>query len=334
VDRALPRRLGLIALAMAVVGVPRVGRARTAIVETRLDYAAAPGCPSEEAFQAIVRRRLGYDTFRRDVPNLVVVRIEAAAGRTLEGRIEWQNASGASIGEQTFPSRTGDCAELTRAMGFALALQIQLLSVTLPEPPPPPPPPEPPPAPPPPPPPARIATPVAAQPEPAVRPPGPTVLVGVGAAAGFGVSSGPTALGRLFATAAWPRVATELDVESTVPSTTRRADGAGFSQQQLLASLAACWVRSVWNACAVGKLGELRVSGQDVDVPRTAVGLMMQAGLRVALFQPVGRRTYIVAHAEGLARLTEGAVTLDNVPVWTTPRFAAVLGLGVGLRLR
>src|SRR4051812_11079394 len=93
------------------------------------DYTAAPGCPDTEAFEAVVRGRLGYNPFRANANERVIVRIDAA-GRALEGRIEWRDAAGGWIGEQIFPSRTGDCGELARAMGFALALQIQLMATT------------------------------------------------------------------------------------------------------------------------------------------------------------------------------------------------------------
>ncbi|HXU61430.1 MAG TPA: hypothetical protein VN962_07000 [Polyangia bacterium] len=290
-----------------------------------------------DVFKGIVRRRLGYDTFRADAPNLVVVRIEAA-GRALEGQIEWQNATGASIGGQTFPSRSGDCGELTLAMGFALALQIQLLASTVPEPgkaPPPPTRPTPPAASAPPPAPAaRTESVVESRPTPPPAPAGPAFWGGAGASAGFGVSSDTTALARLFATAAWPHMALELAGEMTVPSTTWRASGGGFSQEQLLASLAACWVRGAWNACAVGKMGELRVKGQSVDVPLSAAGLMVQTGARLAYSRALGQRSIIAARVEGLARVTEGTVTLDATPVWTTPRFAALLGIDVAVRFR
>jgi hypothetical protein len=322
--RPLSGRRWAAALTLIALGAPRSGLARTAIVATQLDYSAAPGCPGADVFEGIVRRRLGYDTFRPDAPNLVVVRIEAA-GRALEGQIEWRNAAGASIGGQTFPSRSGDCGELTLAMGFALALQIQLLASTIPEPPPPPPP-----APVAPPRPVEIAV-ASARP----APPAPAALsVGLGASAGLGVASDLTALGRLFATAAWRRLALEVGGEVSAPTTTHRPDGAGFSQQDLLATLAACGVRGGWSGCAVGKLGELRVRGQNVAVPLTAAGFMAQAGLRLAVSRPLGHSTYIAARAEGLARLTEGTVTLDGAPVWTTPRFAALLGIDVGLRFR
>jgi hypothetical protein len=152
--------------------------------------------------------------------------------------------------------------------------------------------------------------------------------------AGLGVSSTPIAIGRLFATAAWPHVALELGGEVSAPSTTNRADGAGFSQEQFLASVAGCGVRSPWSLCAVGKAGEFRVVGRGVDVPLTATGLMIQSGLRLAASHGVGNRAYIIGHAEGLARLTHGTVTLDSMPVWTTPRFAALLGIDVAFRFR
>ncbi|HVV52145.1 MAG TPA: hypothetical protein VHO06_20925, partial [Polyangia bacterium] len=119
-----------VVLVFAMAGVSREGRARTVVLATQLDYLAAPGCPSAARFAAVVTGRLGYDAFSSDAQDRVVVRIEAT-GRTLEGRLEWHDAGGAVIGEQTFPSRTGDCDELTRAMGFALALQIQLMAATV-----------------------------------------------------------------------------------------------------------------------------------------------------------------------------------------------------------
>jgi hypothetical protein len=333
----------VVAVLVTILGVPREGQARTVVVAAQLDYAAAPGCPGVDDFQALVNGRLGYRAFRADATDRVIVRIQSA-GRALEGRLEWRDAAGEAIGDQLFPSRSGDCAELTRAMGFALALQIQLMAATVGEsrsaPPPAPP--------------ASAAVPNVPAPVPSIVPPpaaqirdaasaasdttshpgGPFVLVGVGAAAGFGVTSDPVALGRLFATAAWSHVAVELAGEVSVPSTTHGTNGAGFSQEQVLASLAGCGVRGSWSVCAVGKAGELRVVGQGVDVPLTASGLMIQAGLRLAASHTFGHRTYFIAHVDGLGRLTQGTVTLDSMAVWTTPTFAALLGIDVALRFR
>ena len=324
------------AVAVTILLAAREGHARSVVVLAQLDYTAAPGCPGVDDFEAIVTGRLGYPPFRPDAPDRVIVRIESA-GRALEGRLEWRDAMGATIGEQAFPSRTGDCAELTRAMGFALALQIQLMAATVGENRPAPAPPTEP----------AVAT-VTAPPiapaqvqSPGSRPSdtgenraGPLLLVGVGAAAGLGVASDPVAVGRLFATAAWSHVAVELGGEVSAPSTTHRADGAGFSQEQFLASLAGCGLRGPFSVCAVGKAGVLRVVGQGVDVPLTASGLMLQAGLRLAASLTFGHRTYIVGRLEGLGRLTQGTVTLDSMPVWTSPTFAALLGIDVAFRFK
>src|ERR1035437_1529306 len=89
-----------------------------------LEYAAAPGCPGVSDFKAIVAGRLGYDAFREDAPDRVLVDI-ASRGSVFEGRIERRNAEGRWAGDRTFPSRSDDCGELARAMAFALALQIE-----------------------------------------------------------------------------------------------------------------------------------------------------------------------------------------------------------------
>ena len=334
---ATQRLLWSIAFTLAAVTTPREGRARTAVVATRLDYATAPGCPTADGFETIVTARLGYDAFRADASELIIVRIQIA-GRKLEGRLEWQDANGATIGEQTFPSRTGDCAELARAMGFALALQIQLRaapsddsrSAALPAPPmeaakAPAAPTMPPRA-------APVEAPAGSDARPTAR--GPSVLAGAGVLAGLGVSSKPIAIGRLFATVAWTRLALEVGGEVSAPSTTNRADGSGFSQETLLASVAGCGVSRPFSLCVIGKAGEVRMVGQGVDVPLTASGLMLQSGLRLGVSHTLGGRAYVIGHAEGLARLTDGIVTLDSIPVWTTPRFAALLGIGVGFRFR
>ena len=47
--------------------------------------------------------------------------------------------------------------------------------------------------------------------------------------------------------------------------------------------------------------------------------------------QGLGRRAFVSAHADGLVNLTRWTATLDQVPVWTAPRFAATLGVEAGV---
>lgn len=319
-------RLGLLGFAAFAASE---ATARGAPVATQLEYRAADGCPAAGDFAAVVAARLGYDPFLADAALRVVAQIDAS-GRALEGRLEWFDARGTSVGEHTFPSRTGDCGELARAMEFALALQIQLMAAAVAAPD------------------MRrpgapgngstIASPTAVQPAggvlstPRTRLSGPWFAVGSGASVGLGVAPSAVAFGRLFVTVGWSRVALELGAEASVPSVTHLANGTGFSQQEVLGSLAGCGMHRPWSACLLGKVGEIRVVGQAIDVPATSSALMVQGGLRLALTQALGKRLQLVAHGEGLAVLTRGVVTLDSMPVWTTPRFAALFGIDLGVR--
>jgi hypothetical protein len=229
-------------------------------------------------------------------------------------------------------------------MGFTLALQIQLLALATALPssgadkpgesnrPPAAAPPPPPPA---------VATlpPNAERPVPSVadtsrppsRGPGATFAFGAGASVGFGLSSSAVPLGRIFGSVAWPHAVLELAGEVGLPETTRRADGAGFSQQVLLASAAGCGAFGPWSACLLAKAGEIRIVGLSIDVPASPSGPILEAGLRVGIMQRLGRRAYLAGHAEGLMNVTRWLVTLDSVPVWTAPRFAATVGVDAGV---
>ena len=312
------------------------GAARAADVTAQLDYASIPDCPASADFEATVAEHLGYSPFRSDAPQSVIVRIETS-GRGLEGLIEWWNESGGWAGERTFPSRSTNCVELVRAMGFAVALQFQLLAA------------------------AQTGSqrpagsPTVDHPPPDVAPAAtlsvsptapdsrqqatrsrsaPVFSAGAGAAAAVGLSPSLGAVGRLFGTASWSHVAVEVAAEASVPSTLHRADGAGVSQQVLLAGLAGCGVNGRWSVCLLGKAGEIRVAGEGVDTPGTVSRLSLQTGLRLGLTQALGRRAQIVVHGDGLASLTRGIVTLDGMPVWTTPRIAAAVGLDFGVRFQ
>ena len=161
----------------------------------------------------------------------------------------------------------------------------------------------------------------------------PSFAVGAGIVAGFGLAPDLSGLGRVFGNVAWSRAAVELAAEASVPSTTpQRQDGAGFSQQLFLASVAGCGLHTRWSACALAKVGELRVVGDAVDVPRTSAAILVQTGARLGVTQMVGRRVHVVVHVDGLVLLTRGVVTLDSMPVWTTPRLSAQLGLDVAIR--
>lgn len=334
-DRARQGRLVIWAAVAGFAAITALDAraARGKDIAAHLDYEAAPGCPLAADFEAIVAGRLGYSPFRPDASERVVVRIDAS-GRSLAGRLEWRNDAGGWAGERTFPSRSGDCAELARAMGFALALQFQLLAST-----------ETPAG-------AHAARPPADQeappPAPIVSAPAPAAAVsqiapagpsrpsfaaGAGVAAGFGLTPDLAGLGRVFGNVAWSRAAIELAAEVSVPSaTSQRQDGAGFTQQLFMVGLAGCGLHTRWSACVLAKVGELRVAGDGIDVPRTSAGILVQTGARLGVTQLVGRRVHVSVHGDGLILITRGVVTLDSMPVWTTPRISALFGLDLAVR--
>jgi len=323
------------------------GRAQAALFTVSLDYDGGAGCPDRPSFEFMVRARLGYDPFADGAPDHVFVRIAPGVG-TINGHIEWRDASGRWAGDQTLPMATEDCRHLARALAAALAVQIQLLALTreasagTADPENTGPPPEVPatqpgsrsPV-------ARISSnePPAATLE--TRPSAPSTArgprpwaMGAGTSVGFGMSSSPVLLGRVLGSLAWQYVSIELAAEASLPTTTRRSDGAGFSQQHLLASAAACAVLRPWRACLLANAGEVRMTGEDIDLPTSAVVPLVQAGVRVSIVQLVGRHFFVDAHADRLANVIRWTGTLDQVPVWTAPRMAAVVGVDLGVHVR
>ena len=159
------------------------------------------------------------------------------------------------------------------------------------------------------------------------------LALGAGTSVGFGMSSSPVLLGQVLGSVSWQHISVELAAEASLPTTTRRADGAGFSQQHLLASAAACGVRTRWRACLLANAGAVKMTGQDIDLPTSAVVPLVEAGVRVGVVQLLGHGFFVEGHADGLANVIRWTGTLDQIPVWTAPRLAAVLGVNVGIEL-
>jgi hypothetical protein len=141
------------------------------------------------------------------------------------------------------------------------------------------------------------------------------------------MSSVPVLLGRVFGALAWRRASIELGAAVSRPTTTRRADGAGFWQQQILGTAAGCANRTRWSACLVANAGAVRMAGENIDRPTSATVVIVQTGARLGVSQHIGRRASVSARADGLVNVTRWTGKLDEVPVWTAPRFAAVLGV-------
>ena len=325
---------------------PSINRAHGALYTVSLDYAGRPGCPNTEDFATLVSARLGYEPFVATAPDRVSVHI-VSRGATLEGRIEWRDSNGSWIGDQSVPVASKDCRHLSRALAAALVVQIHLLaSKTVPD--------------------GRTEPPngtshlpetsasTIVPPSPTVptsptelhaadlgmelqagdaqRRPRPGLAIGLGSSIGLGMSSGPVLFGRLLGSIRWQHLGIELDAEVSAPATTRRADGAGFTQQHLLGGAAGCAMLAAWSACLLTKVGEVRMAGKDIDRPTSAVAPVLETGARVGIGRLLGQRFLVDAHADGLANLIRWSATLDGVPVWRAPGFSAVIGIDAVVR--
>ena len=334
--------LGLMLVASRALAAP--------VLFVDLKYAIDPelhGCPSEGDFRSIVGQHLGYDPYRADATLHVSVRAQTVE-RGIEGAIDWNTPTQESLGERRFTSRSRDCHELMVTMGFVVAVEIQLLATDIatglasaPQA-------------------ANAATPasvasreenepVVARPAPPGRPEGPpplkipssargstpwSAIAGLGTAAGLGLGPNPIAQGRVFFGLQHAAASLEIGAEASLPTTTRRTDGIGFHQNLLLGTVAGCGRYRFASACALGKFGQIRVSGLGVDVPSSPTGFIAQAGPRLAATLELGGQILLLGHADALLLLTPWTVELNHTAIWTMPRFGAALGIDLAARFR
>jgi hypothetical protein len=161
----------------------------------------------------------------------------------------------------------------------------------------------------------------------------PVWSAGVGASWAIGVLSSPVGVGRLFGGVGLPHLSAELSAELSLPATVwRPGDGAGVSQRMALAGAAVCAGSAPWALCALVKGGAVRLAGEEIALRSSAWVWVGEAGARLALTKSLGARFFVSARAEGLLLVNRWTATLDQMPVWTSPRFAGVFGLDAGVR--
>jgi hypothetical protein len=347
----------LVGMAALLAGEVRAQAADALFVAFRYQVnSTVQGCPSETDVRRKIGQQLGYDPFVSEASDQVTFQIDWHDEKDrpkepeLRGRVVWTDRAGNGKGERRFVSHDGDCAQLSRDMAFAAAVQIQLLatgastaapptakpaaaessphlasqpgesgegdraSASAP---------------------ARMAAPIATA-APAV--PGPTSpaprswLVGVGPSVAWGLMPDAAAAGHLVAAAVSDHWAVAVGGEATVSTTTRDAYGAGFSARALLGTAAGCFRAGFVLACAVGKVGQMRVQGIGVDGPRQPSSLLAQAGPRLALLWTLGDHFFVLGQGDVLVAIDRPTVFVNHAKIWTAPRFAAMAGVDVGLR--
>jgi hypothetical protein len=339
-------------IASCAVGLwARDARAAPALLVdlTYTSDAALPDCPSEGEFRRTVQRQVGYDPFRADASERVLVEVRGSE-RGVEGAIVWSDPSGQRHGERHFASAGRACAPLAANLSFAVAVQLQLAlaqaqaegqavpsptpdaatslpakSVSTKS--------EPAPAP------AAPVVPAPAAPEkdassltePAERPSTPrsraplSLFLGLGAQAEQGMAPVLLAEGRAFVLARRGAWSAELGAAAAWPASHRTSGGAGFRERLLLGTTGVCGHFDPLALCAVGRVGKIGVEGIGVDVPASPSAWVGQLGVRFALQKTLGAFAGRL-HADLLWTMGESTVTLNDVGVWTTPVASFVVG--------
>jgi hypothetical protein len=343
--RSGKRRWAFVAGAVTVVALSApTANAGAPEFHAKLHYdvdTALPGCWDEADFRKKVAHRVGYESFRDDATAIVSVRVDGATG-AIGGNVDWQDASGAKMGERHFVAKDGNCGKLLAEMAFAVALQIQMLGLApkaapdtpstdegkgMPNPSPPsPPPPEPAPRPS-----TEITTKVEEPPK--TRPRG-TMWLGLGPLAEAGVAPSPLLGGRVFFGLRRGDLSFELGAETSYPRSFRRWGGSGFRELLLAGSAALCHHQGFASGCLLGQAGELRLAGEGLDVRMSPAAFVAHAGVRLGAAVELSQSWFAALHVDGLVLLTPCTVEISGSRVWEMPRLAAFAGLDLAARFR
>jgi hypothetical protein len=325
------------------------------------------GCWEETEFRRRISRRTGYDPFHDDAPVSVIVNVTGSTN-AIGGRVEWRDAKAGGMGERRFVAKDGNCGKLLAEMSFAIALQIEMLrpapkpeparpgsatpsidtdsqtqasstvAADTPSPTP-----------------SKAQTapsepaPLASRPEPRTEaeeedrevsaqtgqsPAQWSLSAGLGPSIAWGMSPSATADLRLFIALRRNDLSLELAAGGSYPSEEVGWRGFGFRSTWLGGTAALCGHASALSACALGKVGQLRIEGLSVDRPEQPSGFVAHTGLRVGATTELGKGWFFTARLDGLLLLTPHTVEMNDVELWRMPRWSALAGIDVGLRLR
>lgn len=319
--------------ARATWAEPSAAQASAPRATAHLTYERAPGaesCIEEGELRARVADRLGHDPFVAASTTAIEVRVAREDGKWLAQLTAEKD--GRPAGARALSSDASRCDDLAETLALTLSVLLDphgpLADAT-----------------------PREAPPVRSTkraddpffepPAPATKevappaPPAPRVVPfgAVGTSVLFAVAPAPSA--GLFAQLGARHRDASLAVEGMValPSSDPDARGPGARVSLTTASLLPCYALSVFETCAVGRVGALHAEGVGVSVPRSASTLYVAAGLRVGAALPLTRALAIAAFAEGAAPLSRTTLVLNDRDAWTTPALAAALGLAVRVRV-
>jgi len=176
-----------------------------------------------------------------------------------------------------------------------------------------------------------VNAPSPASPTQASGPSGFSLAAGLGPAFAWGLAPQATPLGHLFVDGRWPRISIELAIDAAWPVTHQVAKVGGFRLDRAGGTAAGCGHARVFVACVLGTVGVLRARGVGVDDRSSPTGVFYQLGARLGARFDFGRGYFAGARVDGLWSPAPWTVDVNGVPMWTTPRLGALVGVDVGV---
>jgi hypothetical protein len=117
-------------------------------------------------------------------------------------------------------------------------------------------------------------------------------------------------------------------------ATTTARDGSGATSWLYAATLVPCFHLGPTSFCSLGSVGQFVVSaGQDVSSPKSGTSLFAAAGARIGAEIRLSAAFLLRAHVDGLVDLEPPTYEVDGAVLWTAPRLAFSLGVGVAARI-
>ena len=329
--------------------------ARTSLAgaSARLVYVRGSGagdCPSETAIRAAVRARLGYDPFFAWAHDTMYVEASRSEG-TIRVQVKLVGEDNSLRGARDLSVKQPDCDSVVDAMALSISLAIDPNSVlgaasasassaaSPPGEPPPAPGPPPPAGPAPPPPEASRPDAGAGVPERAVDRVAASgaatlhVRVGAAAAGWLGAASGTTvnAGGEVFAGVRWRAASLDVEGRADLPATgPPELQNVRVRSSILAASIVPCLHLGPLFGCVVASAGSQSVtSAGGVATPHKSSGRWAGVGARIGAEVPLSPALSIGIHADVLRDVTNSVGVNGGDVVYTFPKIAGGLGLGL-----
>ena len=291
----------------------------------RLEYLLAPGakgCSPEAVFRSAVGSQVGHAVLAAGAPALLRVTLSRRAkDGHYEAALDLFDTSSALLLHQVTPP-SDRCSDAVQAAAVIAAETLDPVHVERPSPPPPPPPvtiavPAPPPV-------------IAAEPSPWEG------HAGLGSWLGLGVAPRPAAGLSGEVGIRWRMVSLSGELRWDPPAGVEAGDGARLSTWRLIGAALPCghlsWESWGLFGCGVVQAGKIWGRSEGVPAPATIgepyLGMGARFGAELRLM-PITPHLGLRLSADVLGNVTRSTFLIDDRAVWTTPRLAGGVGLGV-----